>query len=401
MKSVLFVTTLLPFPLDNGGKIKTYNTIKALAKNYEVDLISYVNIEEDKKHLSSLEKITTSSQVIQKNLIRSTSFKYFLKDYIKSLFTAYPYSINKFYSKELEEIIIEKLEKRQYEYIYIDHLPMMVYSGIFKQKNVILDQHNVENVIFKRFIETEKNPIKKILGFIEYKKLKNFEMKAMEKVNQIICLSNEDKISFEKLGISPNSLNVLPIHMDITKNYQCKLKKDSKVRLLFLGSMSWYPNQNGIQWFMEEVWNKLNKDYYELYIVGSNPSEDIKRYNNDDNVFVTGYVDDVDEYIEKCDVSIVPLFVGSGQRVKIIESFAKKIPVLSTSIGAEGLIYKNKKDIILADNAMEFIDSLEELRNQPEKLLRISESANMNFQQNYSADYLPDKLKKIMEKCKG
>ena len=349
MKSVLFVTTLLPFPLDNGGKIKTYNTIKALAKNYEVDLISYVNIEEDKKHLSSLEKITTSSQVIQKNLIRSTSFKHFLKDYIKSLFTAYPYSINKFYSKELEEIIIEKLEKRQYEYIYIDHLPMMVYSGIFKQKNVILDQHNVENVIFKRFIETEKNPIKKILGFIEYK----------------------------------------------------KLKKDSKVRLLFLGSMSWYPNQNGIQWFMEEVWNKLNKDYYELYIVGSNPSEDIKRYNNDDNVFVTGYVDDVDEYIEKCDVSIVPLFVGSGQRVKIIESFAKKIPVLSTSIGAEGLIYKNKKDIILADNAMEFIDSLEELRNQPEKLLRISESANMNFQQNYSADYLPDKLKKIMEKCKG
>ncbi|MGE0991244.1 glycosyltransferase family 4 protein, partial [Bacillus sp. Gnz1/2] len=113
------------------------------------------------------------------------------------------------------------------------------------------------------------------------------------------------------------------------------------------------------------------------------------------------YVEDVDEYIEKCDVSIVPLFVGSGQRVKIIESFAKKIPVLSTSIGAEGLIYKNEKDIILADNAMEFIDSLEELRNHPEKLLRISESANMNFQQNYSADYLPDKLKKIMGKCKG
>ncbi|MDF9475231.1 glycosyltransferase [Bacillus cereus] len=401
MGKILFLTTLLPYPLDNGGKIKSYNTIKALSEDYQIDLVCFVNKTEEKENVEKLKNIADDIKIVQKTLIRSTSLKSFAIDYIKSLLTTYPYSINKFYVKEMEDILAEKISNNEYDYIYIDHLPMMVYMQLFKNHNVILDQHNVENMIFKRYLESEKSFAKKLIGYMEYKKLERFERKAMQKADQIVCLSEEDKHSFENLGIHNEILNVIPIHMDIKKEYNYSPHQPGKLKILFLGSMSWYPNQSGIQWFMENVWDKLDDKDYELYIVGSNPTEDIKKYDNNSNVYVTGYVNDVDEYITKCDISIVPLFVGSGQRVKIIESFAKKIPVLSTSIGAEGLTYQNGKDIILADSAEEFINNLEKIKENNSKLLSISEHANNNFKENYSANVLPAKLKKVIEKCKG
>lgn len=194
------------------------------------------------------------------------------------------------------------------------------------------------------------------------------------------------------MGVEKEKLSVLPIHLTLNKKYNIKRFDFKKIKILFLGSMSWYPNQSGLKWFMENVWNKLNPDEYELYIVGGNPPSFIKSYNNNTNVFVTGYVDDVDKYIEKCDVSIVPLFIGSGQRVKIIESFGKGIPVISTSIGAEGLVGTSGKDLLIADTKKEFIEQLESIKLNREILIELSTNAMHTFNNYYSSEKLPDKL---------
>ncbi|UQD53492.1 hypothetical protein C0971_16795 [Bacillus methanolicus] len=395
---ILFLTTLLPFPLDNGGKIKTYNTIEALSRNYDIDLVCYVNKKEDLVYLENIKNIVKDVQVVQKNMIRSTSTKNFLIDYFKSLIRVYPYSINKFYTSELEIKIINKLKEENYKYIYIDHLPMMVYQHLFPKNKLVLDQHNVESLIFKRFIETESNFIKKALGLLEFIKLKRFEIKSLKFAQQIICLSENDKEVFKGFGVKEEKLNVIPIHLKLNKKYEYQKKEKDKLKILFLGSMSWYPNQNGIRWFMENVWFNLNQNDYEMYIVGSNPPNYIQKYHNGQNVFVTGYVDDVDEYIRQCDVSVVPLFVGSGQRVKIIESFAKGIPVISTSIGAEGLIYEKNKSIIIADNAKQFIESLNMLKKDTNKLIELSENGKKLFYKHYSFENLPHKLTDVLNK---
>ncbi|MBS4206710.1 glycosyltransferase [Bacillus sp. FJAT-50079] len=400
MKKILFLTNLIPYPLDNGGKIKSHNIIKALSQKYDIDLMCFSNNESDKKYAQKMLGIVKNIHVIPKTLIRSTSFKNFIKDYSKSLFSLYPYSINKYYDNRFKEELVRKLTKDDYEFVYVDHLPMMVYFKYIKNHKVILDQHNVESLIFKRMIINDNNIFKKILGSIEYIKLLNFEKKSILQSNHVICLSEDDKKVLSSFGLSNEKVSVLPIHIDLEKNYNYKVSKDGKINLLFLGSMSWYPNQHGIKWFMENVWPKLKDKNFNIYIVGSNPPEVIKKYQNDKNVFVTGYVDDVDMYIEKCDVSIVPLFVGSGQRVKIIESFGKKIPVISTAIGAEGIKYSDREDIMIADNKEEFIAEIINILKKPFKLQIISEKAYENFKENYSAQILPSKLEAIINDLK-
>ncbi|SLL33522.1 glycosyltransferase [Mycobacteroides abscessus subsp. abscessus] len=401
MRKVLFITNLLPYPLDNGGKIKSYNIISALSKLYEIDLICFANSKSDLKYSDSLKDITNDTKIVVKTIVRSSSKLSFIKEYLKSLFSFLPYSINKFWNKEFENHIVDYLNKNSYDFIYVDHLPMMIYYKLFKSKKIILDQHNVENLIFKRIVDVEKKGIKRFVLNYEYLKLRKFEMFSMNKVSHIISLSEEDKKEFVNLGISPDKLSVLPIHIEVSKKYNVKEITEGKIRLLFLGSMSWYPNQNGLKWFMEEVWNKLDKDIYEIYIVGSNPPNLITNYHNDKNVFVTGYVDNVDKYIELCDISIVPLFIGSGQRVKIIESFAKGIPVISTGIGAEGLIWENGKDLLIANTAQEFIEQLDYIKEQPGILSNISLNAMARYRNNYSSDKLPEKIKHIVREIES
>lgn len=398
MKKILFITNLIPYPLDNGGKIKSYNTLVALSKKHNIDLLCFANSHDELKYINSLKDITNNIDVLVKTLVRSSSKSAFIKDYVSSLFTPWPYSIRKFYDKRFKEILINYINNNEYDFIYVDHLPMMVYYKYFEKIPTLLDQHNVESLIFKRFVETETNLFKKILGSFEYRKLKKFEVESISISSQVICLSENDKHEFENLGTPSEKLSVIPIHIKLNKKYEPKSYYGGKFKLLFLGSMSWYPNQNGLKWFMENVWTSLDHSEYQLYIVGNKPPAFIQSYNNGKDVFVTGYVEDVDEYIELCDVSIVPLFVGSGQRVKIIESFAKGIPVLSTSIGAEGLKWEDGKELFIADNAKQFVNILNSIKANPVKVKELSINAMNTFDEYYASDKLPMKIEKVINK---
>lgn len=399
MGRILFITNLLPFPLDNGGKIKTYNTIVALSQHYEIDLLSFVNNIEDKKNISGLYKYVSSCKVIAKTLIRSTSRIAFMKDYLKSLISKRPYSINKFYEKNFEEECLVLLKENKYDFVYVDHLPMMVYRENFKGLPILLDQHNVESEIFNRMVKNDSNILKMLLGRWEYFKLKKFEYESMLQASHIISLSENDKSNFVRLGINQSKISVLPIHINVSylKKWSQNNSEDN-LNILFLGSMSWYPNQEGIRWFLGNVWPRIDSLKFNLYIVGGNPPKNITDYHNGSNIFVTGYVDNVDEFIEKCHLSIVPLFIGSGQRVKIIESFGKNLPVLSTTIGAEGLIYNDEENILIANEKEEFIEKLIQLKSQPEILKILAINGRKNFEANYSSELLPTKLIKIINK---
>ena len=322
-----------------------------------------------------------------------------MKDYLKSLISKRPYSINKFYEKNFEEECLVLLKENKYDFVYVDHLPMMVYRENFKGLPILLDQHNVESEIFNRMVKNDSNILKMLLGRWEYFKLKKFEYESMLQASHIISLSENDKSNFVRLGINQSKISVLPIHINVSylKKWSQNNSEDN-LNILFLGSMSWYPNQEGIRWFLGNVWPRIDSLKFNLYIVGGNPPKNITDYHNGSNIFVTGYVDNVDEFIEKCHLSIVPLFIGSGQRVKIIESFGKNLPVLSTTIGAEGLIYNDEENILIANEKEEFIEKLIQLKSQPEILKILARNGRKNFEANYSSELLPTKLIKIINK---
>ncbi|MFT8929772.1 MAG: glycosyltransferase [Sporolactobacillus sp.] len=401
MKKILFLTTLLPYPLDNGGKVKTYNTLKALSEIYCIDFLCFVNDESDLHYIKAIEPLVQHSNVYIKKVIKSTSAIHFMYDYMKSLFTVFPYSISKFQNSKMRRTVGSRVKNENYAFIYVDHLPMMVYHKCLKNKKVVLDEHNVESLIFKRMIDESHNLLKKCLGFFEYKKLRYFEKLSLQRSERILCLSAVDRKMLLELDSSLFSkIEVLPIHLTIKAHaikQEVKNAKD-KFKLLFLGSMSWYPNQQGISWFMENVWTELDKDKFELYIVGAHPPENIKKYANGKDVFVTGYVDSVDRYIDTCDLSIVPLFIGSGQRVKIIECFAKGIPVMSTSVGCEGIVCSDGRDIIIADTVKEFIQGLQNILLTKCQLVELVSNGQKTFEANYSSKHLAEKMDCLLKK---
>ncbi len=135
---------------------------------------------------------------------------------------------------------------------------------------------------------------------------------------------------------------------------------------------------------------------YTLYIVGKNPSRELEELIGlHENIILTGYVDSVDEYYDKCHCMIVPLFIGSGQRVKIIEAFSKGMPVISTSIGAEGLHYSHGDNILIADNADEFVRNIVAISEEQRK--RISVMGRQTYEEHYSPRAVQAKIVEVID----
>jgi glycosyltransferase involved in cell wall biosynthesis len=392
---ILFLTNLLPYPLDNGGKIKTFNTLKALSLHHEVDLLAFVNNESDKKYKKNLDVVCRNVGIVHKVVVKDASKFQFLADYVASLFSSLPYVIKKFFSKKMKDTIIRFQRKRKYDLIYVNHLSMMVYQRFFYSR-LLLDQQNVESLIFYRMIKQTDNRFVRCLGSIEYIKLKKFEKEMLGKADEIIALSQADKKKFvHMLDGHQKTINIIPIHVD-EDMLEFHPMKDGKVHLLFMGTMSWYPNKEGITWFLKNCFVHLDPEKYYLYICGSNPSKEIMNYQNASNITVTGYVADINVYISECEISIVPLFIGSGQRVKIIESFARGLPVISTSIGAEGLV-TDQNNILIADTPEQFLKTIKRLADQPLLRKKIKNNARLIYEKYYSKESLSRELNRIFQ----
>lgn len=389
---ILFLTNLLPYPLDNGGKIKTFSTLKALSiMGNSVDLLCFSeNSENDSGNVQKLKNICNDVQFIEHKLTTKSNIKYMMAVAFKSLFSKYPFGIYKYESKQMRDVIAKKIKENDYDIIYFDHLQMYKYFNSFDRKNVkfVLDQHNSESEIVYRTYQNSNNFLKKIFLNIEYNKIRKFEKKALSDVDKIYALSENDVESMKHLNVNLKNFSVIPIGVIDNGIINKKEDKNKKLTLMFIGTLTWNPNNQGILWFVRNVIPKLNESgiEYDLYIVGKNPSDELKELcESYDNIFVTGYVNDVDEMYVKSDVMVVPLFVGSGQRVKIIESFSKGIPVISTSIGAEGLDCITDYNVVIADTDIEFVDSLRKMSDETFRK-KIASNARKTFEEKYSLE---------------
>lgn len=400
MPDILFIANLVPYPLDNGGKIKTFTSIQALSKKYTIDLLCFY--EDENKH-DAKEMLQPYCRIIKMFPIRVTTkknFKYMIFQAFKTLLSPMPLNVYKYHKKIMETSISELMEKNKYYAVYFNILQVCSYKEIIEahDKNVkfILDAQNCETLILERYYNETKNLVKKLYLYIEILKLKKFECQTIRDMDKLILLSNEDKTNLENLCNRKIECDIIPIGINSpaqVKGVETFFEKN-QLNILFLGTLTWAPNNEGIIWFLENVMPKLknNSVEFRLYIVGKNPGKKLCNLAlGDKRVEITGYVESVDPYFEKCDFMIVPLFIGSGQRVKIIESFSKGMPVISTSIGAEGLEYIDGESILIADDADSFLSKIVELTNASLRK-KLSINGRKIYQKNYSVDAVSSKI---------
>jgi sugar transferase (PEP-CTERM/EpsH1 system associated) len=367
---VLLIISQLPYPPNTGAKIRTFNLIKALSRKHSISLITYGS------HKSDLEKVRVLSDMDIKVELVDNRFNSTILA-IKNLFSRYPYSVQKYYSKEMVSRIEVILKKDSFDLIHCDSL--QVSKNILKIKGVpkALTEHNIESHILGRAAREERNIFRKLYYYLQYIKLREYELSACGQFEHVIAVSEKDK-EFLAEFVDEAKISVVPNGVD-TEYFKLSphgFRRTAEDAIVFTGSMDWLPNVDAVKYFYKDIlpiiW-KVKKNL-KFYIVGRNASKEITEIGiNDRRITVTGSVEDVRPYMEKAKVFVVPLRIGGGTRLKILEALSMEKVVVSTSIGSEGLDVVDKKNIMIRDDPKEFADAVinlldhRELRNQLER----------------------------------
>lgn len=397
MGKILFLANLVPYPTDNGGKIFTKSVLKSLSTKNSIDLVCFYENENIEEARNCLQMYCNSITFIRTKITTRQNMKSMIFKAFLSLFSSKPLAVLKFQNRMMKNIIKSLLKKQKYDYVFYNILAMYNYSSFIKQLNDnithVLYEQNCEAIIYKRMIK-ETSGLKRVFVRIEKNKLQKFEQNAISKVDKLILLSQEDK---NALGVN-RECSIIPIGVDSNViQKKCSFSPE-KIRLLFIGTMSWTPNSEGIVWFIENVIPKCDENKVFLSVVGKNPSEEIVRLAKvHKNVKLLGYVDNLDTVFEDNDVLVVPLFIGSGQRVKILEAFSRAFPVITTSIGVEGLKHKDGENVLIANDSDSFVNIITKCCSF-EILSKIGMNGRKIFMEEYSQEIVTTRILDVFNK---
>jgi len=364
---ILEITTRLPYPPTDGGKLVTFSIVKYLAlRGHDITLICFGDKVKKVPELEKYCKLITIRKNIKTNVM----------SLLFNLFLDIPYGPSKYHSRIIGEKINNEIKRNIYDIIQLDHLHTAYYGPFIKKKYnlpVILQEHNIENMIMKRYYENQKNIFVKSYAYLQYKKLYKYESKICEIFNRCFMITKIDEKIIKDMN-SNIKTSVVPAGVDTSYFYPIKLRKE-EFSLVSVASMNWLPNIEAINWFCKEVLPLVKKKIpkIKLYIVGKEPPNSIRNLANH-NVFITGFVKDVREYIAKGQIFIVPLKTGSGMRIKILNSLAMGKAIVSTSVGCEGIEVTDGENIFIADSKEEFTEKILCLLNNESKRKRLGEN---------------------------
>ncbi len=360
---VLQISNKAPYPPNDGSSIAIYNMGMGFIAN-GVDL--HVLTVNTKKHFKPDNEIPEEYRI--KSHYRSVYHDADVKmlGAVFNLFSKDSYFVSRFCFKEFEIALTEKLKNNTFDIIQIDGLFMAPYIALIKKYSkakIALRAHNVEYLIWERHLKNETSFLKKIYLGTQTSRLKQFELEVLKEVDVIVTITDVDKAVFESLKCNK------PIFTCITgldiEAYKIKASEVVKPKTIFyFASMDWMPNQEAVNWFLQNCWPEVLKAVPDskFVIAGRNMPESMLKLNLP-NVLVIEKVADSKLFYNEHQIMLVPLLSGSGLRIKIIEGMAYSKAIVSTSIGAEGIAIEHGKNIRIADAAADFSKNVIELLN--------------------------------------
>ena len=367
---ILFLTQIVPFPPDAGPKVKTYHVLRALVeRGHSITLVSFVRPEE-MQYLTALQEICDSIHTVTIHRSRISDIGFMLRSYL----TTRPFLIERDDLPPMQKIINKLVKDGDYDFIHADQLTMVQFAlrgasaASGKKPKVIFDAHNAVWTIVERMRENAYWFLKPILG-IEAKRVKRYEGELLKTVDHVLAVTDGDRESLiEALRFSSVSkdnciapISVIPIAVD-TQQLQPIKRKPASNTIVTLGTLHYPPNADGIRWFFNEVFPLICQRIPEtkLTIIGKNPPSDFIDFADrfSDSVKVTGYVPDLVPYLEESALIVVPVRAGGGMRVRILEAFAYAMPVVTTTVGLEGIHAQIGKDVMVADTPKAFSDAV-------------------------------------------
>lgn len=379
---LLFVSTRFLFPVDSGGKIRTTQVLRGMKDGrFRVTLVSPGTAELASRYARELDSVCDRF-VWWPAPSRSRLFHY---TRLRFLASSLPIPVRTDRDKGGIALIEHLLENERFDVVVFDFAHAAVLAPPHLSRASVLFTHNVETEIFERHLKVARDPLSKLLWRNQSRKMREFERRALNAFDLVVAVAERDAAQFvEEYGV--HAPIVIPTGVDVDYFAYAPPVRDHDV--VFCGSMDWLPNQEAVSWFMDEVWGRIVARHPDakMTVVGRAPPRRLvdAAARRGLRWSFTGFVDDVRPYVQGAAVSVIPLRVGGGTRLKVYESMAMGTPVVSTGIGVEGLPIKPDEHFFEANDADAMAEAVVKLLVDRDRRLLVAAAARKLVEQRFS-----------------
>lgn len=378
---ILYLAQLLPYPADAGPKVRIYHVLRYLAQHNRVTLVAFSRPSDAPEAVTHLKEFCAEVHVVPMQRSRMND----LRAMTESLLGGRSFIIHRDHVPEMAKLVDRLLAEGNFQAVHSDQLWMAQYALRARHFSaakgsplrLVLDEHNACFQIFQRLAQGERNPVKKLLLEREWRMLARYEAQTTNQFDQVVTVSEQDRAILQRMTRKPADavpqFHTIPICVDQAQTEPVQAQPEAR-NVLHLGTMFWLPNVEGVLWFARHVWPRVLEAVPQatFTIAGKNPPKTIEALADGATVGtngisppsrrpaiqVTGYVPDPRPYLEQAGVFIVPLLSGSGMRVKILDAWSWGLPVISTTVGAEGVEYRDGENILIADHPGQFAQAV-------------------------------------------
>jgi glycosyltransferase involved in cell wall biosynthesis len=384
MANILLLTQVLPYPPDSGPKVKTHNVIKYLARQHRVTLASFVRGDQQadatalKQHCAAVHTVPIDRPAWRDGLALG-----------QSLLTGQPWMMLRDDRAAMRQLVRQLSMQTRFDIAHADQLNMAQYALRVPGARLLLDLHNALWLLYKRLAETMPRGPRRMLLERDWRLLKRYEGALCRRAHAVLAVSDEDRIALAE-AIGPEhpaaqTIHVVPISIDGDAVPAIVRAPDAQ-RLMHVGTMYWPPNIDGMHWFIDAILPLIHAELPQtgFDIIGARPPKSLHdAAERDPRVNVTGYVEDVYPLLTQCAVFVVPLRAGGGMRVKILNALAQGLPIVTTSLGCEGIVLRHGEHALIADTPADFAAAVLALLQDRTRAAALGQAARRLFEARY------------------
>ena len=355
---ILFLTSRIPYPPHRGDKLKIWNLMKELSARHSITLITFVASRRELQWEKHLSEVCEEVRFVHLPVWRS------VLNCVAASWRQVPFQVAYYSSSRMDKLVREVLMQSKPDVVHTHLIRMAQYTHAMSDRPRVLDLTDAVSLYLERILQVQKNPIARVAIKAELKRMTKYE-RILEDFNIALVCSQVDKSRL--LQSAPKSrIGLMHNGVDLNHFVQRNSLQTDEARIIFTGNMSYYPNRDAARYFAETIFPLVRKRIPEarLWIVGQNPPRKINALSAG-NITVTGFVEDIAAEYLKSAVAVSPVRFGAGTLNKVLEPLALGVPVVTTSIGIQGLNLEENKEVFVADDPVKFAESVIRLLQDP------------------------------------
>ena len=387
---LLFLCQTLPYPPDGGVQIRAFHLLRVLATDYDVAVLCFYRAsarrtaEEVRHGVAGLKKHAGAKHAESFPIPQEHSRARFLWDHLRSVLTRRPYTVFTYESAAFRKRLNDLLSKESFDLIHVDSLDLSGYLRGLPDRPIICDHHNVESALLRARAQQERGVLRRSYLLHQTALLKREETKWCERVDLNLAVSSKDREVL--LRGSPGArVTVVPNGVDTT-TFQPTYDGDNGI--VFVGGRTWFPNRDGMEYFAHRILPLIRERMGPVPVcwVGRASQPVAEHYWKAFGIRLTGFVDDIRPFVQPAACFIVPLRVGGGTRLKILDAWAMGKAVVSTSLGCEGLDAHDGENILVRDDDTGFAEAVRRVLEDKQLRLRLGRAGRATVEEAYDWD---------------